>query len=553
MSARTVPENRIKNARRNEDVPPIKLKDLFEKAAGFLPLVQPITDVDSVIKFLGFDFHYFVPSMELFDAPSSYALYRAGTDIKPAAVAVYDSVGPNNAEVFPFYYENMVVYFFHYFGNDVQHQKRQVIPGFFTNDFDGEGAVYFQPHASQDQMTTLEDCGAIMLLDKDLVPDRKITLDHFQVLTRSKIKYKDTLQHEERYDYRFGRRCAKEFLDGEMTYQDMIDYIDDNRCGGGKLKIMPQLSNKVHPLWVAGPGYASILLEDRKAPRVNKRDSMTTWLVGGSGKNWRKVSREVPEIKLSALLKQAVANEKKAVRPKAGSRILLGSGWDLRKMCVDTDKPGVSNRYALYHEREDGSPDFISLVDSSGHGITNLEVFPSYIPGGVVYVLDYFGKDVAHQEAQRVSGFFFYSDKDKRHYYFLPVEGKKRISVVADIGGIMELQNELHPRKAVLFEKQKPVKQLDYRFEKKEGKDREAVKLRVRDLSAGDKECAVKALSEKINVSDLLNFVRSARCGKAGGEVACEKVEGAFPIWIKGSGLTGGEGKEEEKVPAKPS
>lgn len=537
MTARTVPENRIKNARRNEDVPPLKLKDLFEKAAGFLPLVQPISPSDSVVKFLGFDFHYFVPSMELFDEPQSYVLYRRGDDKQPAAIAVYDSIGPNNAEIFPFFYENMVLYFFHYFGDDVTHQNRKVIPGFFCNDFDGEGAVYFQPHPDQDQMTTLEDCGAIMLLTKELQPDRKITLDHLQVLTRSKIKYKDTIQLEEMYDYRYGRRCDLEYLDDEMVYPDMIDYIDDNRCGGGKVKILPKLANKVHPLWIDGPGYAYTMLEEKRKQRVNKRDSASTWLVGGSGKNWRKVSREVPEVKLSGLLKSVGANRKKTIRPKAGERLLLGSGWDLRKMCVDTDKPGDSPRYALYHERADGSPDFISMIDSTGHGITNLEVFPFYTPGAVIYFLDFFGKDHLHENAQRVSGFFVYWEQDKRHYYFMPSEGKSTIASVSDIGAIMELQNELHPRKAVVFEKLKPIKQLDYKFEKGEGKDRQATKLRVRDLTVGDKECSVGALKGGMTLGELLGFVRNARCGKAGGEVAVEKTEGAVPIWIIGTGL----------------
>ncbi len=540
MTARTVPENRIKNARRNEDVPPLKLKDIFTKAAEFLPLVRPITSSDSVVKFLGFDFHYFVPSMELFDEPQRYALYRRGNDDHPAAVAVYDSVGPNNAEVFPFFYNNMVIYFFHYFGDDVTHKKRKVIPGFFANDFDGEGAVYFQPHPQQDRMKTLEDCGAIMLLTKELQPDRKITLDHLQVLTRSKIKYADTIQLEERYDFRYGRRCDLEYLDEDMVYQEMIDYIDDNRCGGGKVKILPILANKVHPLWVDGPGYRSTMLEEKREERVNKRDSATTWLVGGSGKDWRKVSREVPEVKLSGLLKEVVANKPRTVRPKAGSRLLLGSGWDLRKMCVDTDKPGDSPRYALYHEREDGSPDFISLVDSTGHGVTNLEVYPFYIGGVVIYFLDYFAKDYLHQNPQRVPGFFVYWEQDKRHYYFLPGNGGKDISTVADIGAVMELQNELHPRKCVVFEQGKPVQQLDYKFEKGEGKDRQATKLRVRDLTVGDAECEVKSLSAGMTVTELFGFVRSARCGKAGGEVEAQKPTEAVPVWMIGTGYRQG-------------
>ena len=548
MTARTVPENRIKNARRNEDVPPVKLKDLFEKAAGFLPLVKPISPNDSVVKFLGFDLHYFVPSMELFDDPQSYALYRKGDDGVPAAIAIYDSVGPNNAEVFPFYYQNMVVYFFHYFGKDVSHQERKVIPGFFCNDFDGEGAVYFQPHKSQDRMQTLEDCGAVMLLTKELQPDRKITLDHLQVLTRSKIKYRDTVEVEELYDLHFGRRCDREYIDEEMVYQDLIDYIDDNRCGGGKVKILPRMGNQVWPLWVAGPEYAYEVLEEARPERVNKRDSASTWLVGGSGTNWRTVSREVPEVKLSAVLKWASANAKKTKRPAAGSRFRLGSGWDLRKMCVDTDKPGKNPRFCHYHEREDGSPDFISLVDSSGHGVTNLEVFPFYEKGAVVYFVDHFGKDHLHENAQRVPGFFVYWDQDKRHYYFQPAAGRKDIQTVAHIGSIMELQNELHPRKCVVFEKQKPVKQLDYRFDKGEGKDKQVKELRIRDLTVGDTECGVKQLSGNLTLETLLGFVRNARCGKTAGEASADVPEGYVPVWMKGNGLKAGDGKGTGKA-----
>ncbi len=543
MTARTVPENRIKNARRREDVPPLKLKELFTKAAEFLPLVKPISPSDSVVKFLGFDFHYFVPSMELFDKPQRYALYRRGNDDQPAAVAIYDSIGLNNAEVFPFFYNNMVIYFFHYFGNDVTHSKRKVIPGFFTNDFDGEGAVYFQPHPQQDQMKTLEDCGAIMLLTKELHPDHKITLDHLQVLTRSKIKYSDTIQFEELYDFRYGRRCGLEYLDENMVYQEMIDYINDNRCGGGKVKILPVLTNKAYPLWVDGPEYAHTILEGKREVRVNKRDSATTWLVGGSGKNWRKVSREVPEVKLSALLKEVAVNEPRAVRPKAGSRLFLGSGWDLRNMCVDTDKPGDNSRYAFYHEREDGSPDFISLVDSSGHGITNLEVYPFYTGGVVIYFLDYFAKDHLHQDPKRIPGFFTYWDQDKRHYYFMPVDSGKKISSVTDIGAVMELQNELHPRKSVLFEQGKPVKQLDYKFEKGDGKDRQAKTLRVRNLAVGDQECAVKSLDPGMTLTELFGFVRSARCGKPEGEVEAQNPGGAAPVWMIGTGYLKGKPK----------
>jgi|GEM_PF-6903411 len=296
--SRSRPENNLKLARKKEDVPPITLKALFEKAISFRDLIQPISEEDSVVKFKGFDFHYFVPSMDLFDDPSYYALYRRGDGKQPAAVAIYDSIGPNNAEVFPFYWENTVIYFFHYFGRDINHAERQVIPGFFVNDFDGEGAAYFQPHPSQDQLNALEDCGAIMLLTKTLQPDRQITLDHLQILTTSKIKYKDTIQVEDIADLRFGKRCDLEYLTEEMLYQDLLDFVNRNNCGGGDRETRPRLSNQALPLWISGPGYDYSILKERKPQRVNKRDSASTWLVHSSGKNWRKVPREVPDLSL---------------------------------------------------------------------------------------------------------------------------------------------------------------------------------------------------------------------------------------------------------------
>lgn len=535
--SRSRPENNLKTARKKEDVPPITLKALFEKAVGFRELVEPIGPEDSVVKFKGFDFHYFVPSMDLFDDPSSYALYRRGDDKQPAAVAIYDSIGPNNAEVFPFYWENTVIYFFHYFGTDVAHSDRKIIPGFFVNDFDGEGAAYFQPHASQDQLNALEDCGAIMLLTKTLQPDRQITLDHMQVLTSSRIKYKDTIQVEDIADFRYGKRCDFEFLSEEMVYQDLLDFINRNNCGGGDREIRPRMSNQALPLWVVGPGYAFEVLEERKPQRVSERDSITAWLVHSSGKNWRKPPKDAPDISLSKLIASAKAKAPLAARPKAGERLFVGSGWDLKGMCVDTDKPGRSLRYAIYHERKDGSPDFISLIDSMPHGIGNLECYPYYIGGAVVYFLDYFGSDPLHSNAQRVPGFFVYSEGDKHQYYFMPTAGKATIASVADIGAIVELQNELHPRKAVLFEKQKPLKRLEYRYGKASGKDQAWNGLRVTDLTVGDRECLVKSLNGKVKLSEALDFVRKGRCGKRLDDLTPKERSSYVPVWLEGTGL----------------
>jgi len=238
-------------------------------------------------------------------------------------------------------------------------------------------------------------------------------------------------------------------------------------------------------------------------------------------------------------------------RPKAGETLRLGTGWDIKSMCVDTDKPGHSPRYALYHEREDGSPDFISLVDSMEHGVANLECYPFYIGGAVVYFLDYFGSDPLHANAQRIPGFFVYSEKDKHQYYFMPQEGKASIASVKDIGAIMELQNELNARKAVLFEQQKPVKRLEYRYDKGEGKDMGWKGLRVSDLTVGDRECAVKNLSGKVKLSEALDFVRKGRCGKRLDDLTPKKRDTYMPIWLEGTGMKGleenGKAKKNEE------
>lgn len=556
--AKSRTENDLKKARRAEEGPKISLKKLFELSGDFFNKKQGLSPEDSIVKFEGFDFAFFVPSMAPFDAPSRYALYRRGSAKAPAAISIVDSLGPNNVDVYPFYYENTVLYFIDFYGADVHRQEGRVIPGFFVDDFSGDGPLYFQPVPGKLTISGMGDLHAVMQLGEQLIPERQILLEDGWVQSRSQFRFRDTLQSESRYSYRFGKACEVEWLEDEMVLEELLAYLANNRCGGGVEVIVPKQANNRLPIWVEDANYGYLVSKERSERGIAAKDSATAWMVHSSGGASRPRLKDMPDWKISDLLSQASNDRRKVKRPAEGERLRLGAGWDLRKFAVDTDKPGTSKRSVQYKIDEKGHPVFISLVDSNAHGLDNLEVFPFELKGAVIYFLHYFEKDPAHAEAVEIPGFFLFSDELKKHYYFRPAKGMS-VGNLSNLGAVMELENELHVKKALTFSNGKADKLLDYKYEKEGlGKDKKTVELMVTDLQKGDKECGMQALAAKTTLKEVADFLRSPRCGeRLGGRKPLTPVW-YYPMWVKGTGLEGAEnakdkdgsekkGKENEK------
>lgn len=549
--AKSRAENDIKKARRGEEVPAIQLKKLFELAGDFFEKKQAIAEADSVVKFEGFDFAFFVPSMAPFDAPPRYALYRRGSQNNPAAISIVDSLGPNNIDVFPFYYENTVLYFIDFYGTDFSRREGKVIPGFFVDDFSGDGPLYFQPQAGQMGIKDISEVAAIMQLGDQLLPEKQIILEDGWVTARSQFRFRDTLQTEQRYSYRFGKRCDLEWLDNELSFQDLLNYIGNNRCGGAVEVIKPKQANNRLPIWVEEQGYGYEVTKARNMRKVNVKDSATAWMIHSSGGKSRPKLKDMPDWKIGDLISQAGNVRRKVKRPDPKKRLRVGAGWDLRKFAVDSDKPGVSKRSVRYEEDEKGMATFISVIDSNAHGLGNLEVFPFGIKGAVIYFIHYFEKDPGHAEPVEIPGFFLYSDQLRKHYHFRPAKGTK-VGTLSNLGSVMELENELQGKKALTFEKGKVAKLVDYRYEKEGmGKDKKTVELRLTDLQQGEKECALKALGSKTTLKEVADFMRSPRCGERLGARKPLTPTWYYPMWVKGIGLEAVENESGKKKDGK--
>lgn len=536
----------IKRRRRAEDGKEPTLQEMIDLSQKFFDRIQPLQASDSVLRYRGFDLEFFVPVMDKNIEEKKFVMYRRGSDAQPAAISIVDSLGPNNIDVYPFYVRHLILFFVQFHGDDVDRKQPLMVPGFFVNDFEGKGSVYFQPQPGK-ALATVNDLASVMLLKKDLIPERRLGLTEGQIDSYSILSWNDSTSKEVRYSFRHGRACPTEFLDGKMTLPDLVTVLK-KRCGGANETLLPTTSQGRVPLWTEGPDYKYAVTQAAKRRALSEEDSLAAWQLDAGGGRRRPVDREAVLPPLSKVIQQAAAFRKKIRMPEPGARMLLGKGMDFRKLTVNDAKPDYAPRWAYYHQDEKGEEDFVMLVDKSPQGLVNLDVYPFPTEYGVFYFLDYHGQDADHADGQRIPGFFIYPYELRSNLYFAPVEGES-VSQLSNLSMAMELDQNLFPKGALLMEGGQPKQHVAYKYEKPEGKryNQSISERKVTDLFWG-KECEKGTPPDnKTSMEDFHKMLRRPPCGKDTRSLGAPKENPLHPIWIIGTGLEDGGEKEEEK------
>ncbi len=525
----------IKRRRRAKDGKEPTLKDLIDLSQSFFSRIQPIQATDSVLKFRGFDLEFFVPAMERFSNDDFHALYRRGSEKSPGAISIVDSIGPNNIDVFPFYVDHLILFFVHFHGEDESRQNPLVVPGFFVNDFEGKGTVYFQPHPNR-PLKDVKDLASVMLLKSHLIPEKRLGLKEGHVETYSLLSWRDSTSKEVRYSLRHGRPCDVEYVTPEMTLPDLVTALK-KRCGGANRSLLPQVKQGRVPLWTEGPDYPYELVQPERRRALSEEDSLAKWAVDAGGGQRRAVDREAVLPPVAKMIQTAAGFAKKIKRPAPDAQLYLGAGVDFRKMTVNPSKPGHSPRSALFHSNKDGEEDFIMLIDSSQNGFANLDIYPFITPAAVYYFVDYYGADPGHSEAQRIPGFFVFPHKLRTNFYFAP-SANASITTMKDIGMVMQLDQDLFPKSALILQDGDFKQHISYDYAPPEGKryDFRLNEMEVTPIQRGE-DCELAAWDSKLEMEVLRKVLRRPGCGGEKVAQPVPKNNPYHPIWIWGSGL----------------
>jgi hypothetical protein len=489
ISSRSVGEmvGKAKSIRKEGIAPRVYLADLFAQAATFFELKRPLQPGDSTERHAGYDFNYFLPVSEVRKPGPVTLRYRRGNDSIPGLISLVDTAGPNNLDVHPFFWKERVLFFAEYFGKDSNHENGTPIPGFFVKDFSSEKSLYFKPQSGLAPDSSIRGYAEVMLLGTHLLPEKSLQLSDGNVVTRADYLFRDTMKYATVYSYRFGKRCDFEWLDDGIYVKDLMAHMSKNRCGGDKQKMSPQMASRLLPLWTETKAVEYLAVPSSSQPKRPKKEKpLQAWKIHMSGRgNGQKTEAPSP-VSLDKILRQGATLE--ANRPNPDERLYQGKGLDLRKLVVNTDKPGNEKRFVRYHENDQEQLDFVSLVDSAG-GFANVELFPEAWNGRVLYRLHYFGQDASHTNGRKVPGFFLFDPETRANYRFVP-EGKEAPGALKELGAIELLDQDWMVSKALIFETGVPVAHRSYNYDRTDSRDRHPEGWRTMILKSEKKPCA---------------------------------------------------------------